>query len=63
MGIALREEGLTMSAWESVTAEELRIAAKVARASGGHIMSAAAEAWELRALLTDGQLDLGVVFD
>lgn len=52
-----------MSVWESITADELRIAAKVARASGGHVMAAAAEAWELRAKLADGQLDLGAVFD
>jgi PIN domain nuclease of toxin-antitoxin system len=49
--------------WESITAEELRIAAKVARASGGVVMVAAAEAWEMRANLAEGQLELGVVFD
>jgi len=35
--------------WDSITAEELRIAAKVARASGGLLMSGAAASWELRA--------------
>ena len=49
-----------MSEWESITAEDLRIAAKVARASGGHVMAAAAEAWELRARLAEGKLSLGM---
>lgn len=40
---------MTTNDWESVTAEELRIAAKVARASGGVVMAGAASAWELRA--------------
>jgi hypothetical protein len=43
-----------MSDWESVTPEDLRVAAKVARTSGGHILSAAASAWELRADIIDG---------
>ena len=52
-----------MSVWDSVTAEDLRTAARVARASGGHVMQAAATAWELRAKLADNELELGVVFD
>lgn len=52
-----------MSAWESVTAEDLRTAAKVARTSGGHVMAAAASAWDLRAKFIDGQLELEVIFD
>ena len=35
--------------WDSITAEELLTAAKVARASGGVIMVGAAAAWEMRA--------------
>jgi hypothetical protein len=42
-----------VSAWDEVTASELRIAAKVARASGGPIMAGAASAWELRARLIE----------
>ena len=38
-----------MPEWETFTAEDLRTAAKVARASGGHFMTGAAAAWELRA--------------
>lgn len=38
-----------MSLWDEITEEELLTAAKVARASGGHVMAAAADAWELRA--------------
>ena len=38
-----------MTDWEKFTVEELRTAAKVARASGGLIMGGAAAAWELRA--------------
>ena len=38
-----------MSDWDEITAKELRIAAKVARASGGLIMDGAAEVWERRA--------------
>jgi len=38
-----------MSLWEDITEEELRTAAKVASASGGHVMDAAADAWLLRA--------------
>jgi hypothetical protein len=52
-----------VSEWESITAEELRIAAKVARACGGIVMAGAAESWEMRAKLAEGQLDLGAVFD
>lgn len=37
------------------TPEELRIAAKVARASRGHVLPAAAAAWELRADLIEGK--------
>ena len=46
-----------MSLWDDITEEELRAAAKVATASGGHIMAAAADAWELRADLMQ-ELDL-----
>lgn len=42
-----------MSAWEDISSRELRIAAKVARASGGHLMAGAAAAWELRAKLLE----------
>lgn len=51
-----------MSVWDSITADELRAAAKVARASGGVMISAAAEAWELRAELLDGKKPLDLVF-
>ena len=44
-----------MSDWEQITAEELRIAAKVANASGGVVMAGAASAWELRADLLEGK--------
>lgn len=47
-----------MSLWDDITAEELRIAAKVARASGGVIMAGAADAWELRARLNEQQATL-----
>ena len=49
-----------MSVWESVTAEDLRTAARVARVSGGHVMAAAATAWELRANLIERKLELGM---
>jgi len=39
--------------WDQISAEELRIAAKVARASGGPMMCGAAAAWELRADLVE----------
>lgn len=52
---------MTHNEWDSITAEELRIAAKVARASGGVIVSAAAEAWELRAEILDGKRSLDQV--
>ncbi len=45
-----------MSAWDGITAEELRIAARVARASGGVVMSGAASAWDLRADIIDPPL-------
>ena len=46
-----------MSLWDDITEEELRTAAKVASASGGHVMAAAAAAWELRAdLRAEGEL-------
>lgn len=45
-----------MSRWEQITAEELRIAAKVAKASGGVTLSGAAAAWEFRADLLDNVL-------
>lgn len=38
-----------MSDWDSFTPDELRTAAKVARASGGHVMAGAADAWEYSA--------------
>lgn len=44
-----------VSRWEGITAEELRVAAKVARASGGAVMTAAAEAWDLRAQILEGK--------
>lgn len=44
-----------MSEWNHVTAEELRIAAKVARASGGVVLAGAAAAWELRADIIEGK--------
>lgn len=43
------------SNWETLTADELRAAAKVARASGGLYMPAAAAAWEFRADVIDGK--------
>lgn len=43
------------SNWETLTADELRTAAKVARASGGLYMPAAAAAWEFRADVLDGK--------
>jgi hypothetical protein len=58
--MALITEGEIMSEWDSITAEELRIAAKVARASGGHVMDGAADAWELRARHAEGKLALGI---
>lgn len=42
-----------MSEWDSITPDELRTAARVARASGGHIMAGAADAWEYRADLIE----------
>lgn len=42
------EKNLTNTDWD-FTVEELRTAAKVARASGGLLLPAAASAWELRA--------------
>lgn len=51
-----------MGNWESITAAELRIAAKVARASGGVQMVAAAEAWDLRADLIEHKKTLDEVF-
>lgn len=42
-----------MSLWDEITSSELRIAAKVARASSGEIMAGAAAAWELRARLIE----------
>lgn len=44
-----------MAVWDDISARELRIAAKVARASGGHILDGAAAAWELRAELKEQQ--------
>ncbi|EKF23049.1 hypothetical protein C731_2947 [Mycolicibacterium hassiacum DSM 44199] len=41
---------MTPTEWESIAPAELLVAAKVARASGGVIMSGAADAWEERAL-------------
>ena len=38
-----------MSLWDDITEEDLRTAAKVASASGGFTMAAAADAWLLRA--------------
>lgn len=46
------------SRWDGITAEELRIAAKVARASGGVVMTGAAEAWVLRAEILESKRDL-----
>jgi hypothetical protein len=43
-----------VSDWDEITADDLRTAAKVARASGGHIMAGAASAWELRADIIEG---------
>lgn len=43
-----------MCDWETTTAEELRVAAKVARLSGGVAMAGAAAAWELRADIIEG---------
>ena len=40
---------MTNTDWENITEEELRIAVKVARASGGVVMAGAAAAWEKRA--------------
>lgn len=42
-----------MAVWDDISARELRIAARVVRASGGHIMAGAAAAWELRAKLLE----------
>lgn len=50
-----------MGDWESFTADELRTAARVARASGGPYMCGAAAAWELRADLVDGTKDIEVI--
>jgi len=49
-----------MEGWESITPEDLRTAARVARASGGVIMVGAAEAWELRAKLIERKLSMGM---
>lgn len=35
--------------WDALTSDELRTAAKVARACGGEILPAAAEVWDRRA--------------
>jgi hypothetical protein len=43
-----------MTEWESFTAEELRIAARVARSSGGLVLTASAAAWEMRADIAEG---------
>lgn len=55
MGFPVRRRllGDKVSDWDSVTTDELRAAAKVARASGGVVMSGAAAAWELRADLME----------
>lgn len=46
-----------MSLWDDITEDELRTAAKVARASGGVVMAGAADAWELRAdLMKESEL-------
>lgn len=52
-----------MSKWDSITADDLRTAARVARASGGHVMAGAAEAWELRAQVLDGQMTIESLLD
>lgn len=49
-----------MSDWETFTVEELRTAAKVARASGGLIMTGAAAAWELRADMLEQPVEVWV---
>ena len=40
---------MSFTDWDRITSPELRAAAKVARASGGMIMAAAADAWEKQA--------------
>ena len=40
---------MTHTDWDRITTPELRAAAKVARASGGLYMSAAADAWDKQA--------------
>lgn len=40
--------------WHDLSARELRIAAKVARASGGLMLAAAADSWEVRAEIIEG---------
>lgn len=42
-----------MAVWDDISARELRIAARVARASGGVVMAGAAASWELRAKIID----------
>lgn len=43
------DDDLTFSEWANITADELRVAAKVARVSGGMYMPAAAAAWDRQA--------------
>lgn len=47
-----------MSAWDEIDSYDLRIAAKVARASGGVVMHGAAAAWDLRARVLEEIEDL-----
>ncbi|KRD08629.1 hypothetical protein ASE48_08700 [Mycobacterium sp. Root265] len=53
---------MTITTFEKITADELRIAAKVANTAGGIHLSAAAQSWELRASALDSRkiLDLHV---
>lgn len=44
------------------TAEELRIAARVARDSGGLYLPAAAAAWEFRARVLEGSVSTDAIF-
>lgn len=47
-----------MRTWSDFTPEELRLAAEVARVSGGVYMAGAAAAWELRADLMEKTVTL-----
>lgn len=48
---------MTHTDWDRITTTELRAAAKVARASGGLYMSAAADAWDKQAAAIEADIE------